>query len=764
MKSIIFAIAILFLLTICFSAYSQVRGSKKQVKIIDEYHYSESFADNRSYRIFLPPDYEESSSKKYPVIYFFHGWAQRYFGSVGKAYSAYDQGEDNDGDNFEKFVSENDVIIVKIDGQNQFPSEPYGLSPYNTSVVTTFRQFPYYFKELVQYIDSRYRTIADREHRAVSGLSMGGFMSLWLAAKYPDIVSAAGNFCGSTEFMAGPLEFPVRYEHAEMFDNFRGISVRMHNGSHDRLRFYHQDMNRYWLNVIPQYEFKVYEASHVTCGLGDMFGFIMNAFETPLPLPKRWDYIDIYPFFEVWDYRVETTRNNPGFTILENVDKNGYKIAVRNFLPDGELMPNIKVKVATAPIYEKNKGYQITDIDLRTLDKKSYTAVSDSEGRLNIHTTGSLHQIGISEEKSSPNLTIAGFSMDNQAWAETGKTISLSIDLLNKGTAEARGVTATLTGISEGLEIMEPTARLKRLPVSSIDKLDRKLKIRNNKKGVEIAKFKLTLKNDAGRQWEEEFELRFKDPVEEITDFVIADGKEMTVVRAAVDSVTGKLGAGNGDGIANPGETIVILVNVDGKYLRTNAYTQHPGINAQGTHIRIADSWQRYDHIGGAFKYTAPVISSERTAGETIWFYLEYWIPGEISGQHIIKKAKVRIKVAGKDTTPPQIQWLQALTNDRIEARIYDGLSIDKAMLSFTPNTEKSAIGHIDWEGVPKGFTVELVDNGLNGDAVKGDGIFSRKIENQPAYFYDLRLELVDAVGNRQIIDWPETVFLRSTK
>lgn len=188
------------------------------------------------------------------------------------------------------------------------------------------------------------------------------------------------------------------------------------------------------------------------------------------------------------------------------------------------------------------------------------------------------------------------------------------------------------------------------------------------------------------------------------------------------------------------------------------------GINAQGTHIRIADSWQGYDHIGGAFKYTAPVISSEKTTGETIWFYLEYWIPGEISGQHIIKKAKVKIKVIGKDTTPPQVQWLQALTNDRIEARIYDGLSIDKAILRFMPNKEKSTIEYIDWEGVPEGFTVELVDNGLNGDAVKGDGIFSRKIENQPAYFYDLRLEMVDAVGNRQVIDWPETIFLRSTK
>src|SRR5690606_26150948 len=136
------------------------------------------------------------------------------------------------------------------------------------------------------YIDNHYRTIPDRNHRAVSGLSMGGFMTFWLAAKFPDWVSAAGNFCGSTEFLAGLLDFPVRYAHADMYDNFKGISMRMHNGNRDRLRFYHEDMNRYLMNAVPQYQFKQYEASHITCGLGDMFEFIMKAFESPLPLPE----------------------------------------------------------------------------------------------------------------------------------------------------------------------------------------------------------------------------------------------------------------------------------------------------------------------------------------------------------------------------------------------------------------------------------------------------------------------------------------------
>ena len=768
MKFITYAIFFWFLLAfqVNASAQSESKVSINSVQITDEYHYSTAFASNRAYRIFLPPGYNNKADKRYPVIYFFHGWAQRYFGSVGKGYSDYDKGDENDGDNIEKFVSENDVIVVKIDGLNQFANEVTNLTPYNEGTVSTFRQFPTYFKELIHYIDGNYRTIPDREHRATSGLSMGGFMSFWLAAKYPDLVSAAGNFCGSTEFIVGPYEFPVEYAHAHMFNNYKGVNVRMNNGTGDRLRFYHQDMNRFLLNVLPQYEFMVYDASHITCGLGDMFNFIMKAFKSPLPLPEQWGYIDIYPFFEVWGYKVETNRNRAGFTILENVNQNGFKMAVRNFLPDGELMPNVSVKITTSPKYKKNQEYHITDVDLRSFAKKIYRIESDSEGQLSIETNGSLHQIGISEYDENPNLCMARYSIDNMDWAETGKEIVLSFEVLNKGAGIARGITGEVVALSDSLEIIEGMGILTQLSGLSIEKLKGEFKVKNNKPNIEIAKLKLILKDKAGLIWEEEFEMRFKDPVAEITDFVIADGRKMTVVNAAVDSFTGIVGAGNGDGIANPGETIVILVNEGGKYIRTNAYTLHPQINAQNTNIRISDSWQEYDHIGGSSKYTMPVISSEKAPEKDIWFYVEYWLPADhiISGQHIIKKGKIKIKVKGKDETPPQIQWLQVITNDRVEARIYDGSRVDKAILTFIPNEEKSTIEHVTWDNVPKAFEVELADTGLDGDVTKGDGVYSRKIENRPSYFYDLKLEMIDAASNSVVIDWPETIFLKNTE
>ena len=91
----------------------------------------------------------------------------------------------------------------------------------------TFRQFPIYFPELVNYIDANYKTIADRNHRAISGLSMGGFMSFWIGGKYPHLLSAIGNFCGSAEFVVGPKDFPVEYRHLDMYKNYAGMNVRL---------------------------------------------------------------------------------------------------------------------------------------------------------------------------------------------------------------------------------------------------------------------------------------------------------------------------------------------------------------------------------------------------------------------------------------------------------------------------------------------------------------------------------------------------------
>ncbi len=64
----------------------------------------------------------------------------------------------------------------------------------------------------------------------------------------------------------------------------------------------------------------------------------------------------------------------------------------------------------------------------------------------------------------------------------------------------------------------------------------------------------------------------FRKDLPEIKDFEIADGKVVTVVKGGINEETIFLGKGNGDGVANPGESIVILVKDSGKLFRAKSY------------------------------------------------------------------------------------------------------------------------------------------------------------------------------------------------
>ncbi len=184
------------------------------------------------------------------------------------------------------------------------------------------------------------------------------------------------------------------------YDNYEGVNVRLNYGDEDFIRDYHKDVNKVWTQVMDNYEYKVYHAEHSACGLREMFEFCLNTFDNPPSKPEKWNHIDVYPSFEVWDYHVNSDRKVPGFTVLENVNRQGFKCAVRSFLPDGELLPFVQLSIVTPPIYENKQHYEIHDINPETGKYSNYTLKSDSEGRLKIDLNGGVHEIGISDNKN----------------------------------------------------------------------------------------------------------------------------------------------------------------------------------------------------------------------------------------------------------------------------------------------------------------------------------------------------------------------------
>ena len=731
----------LLILSFVFPLMDNVRAAEgDSATIVDAHHYSNIFGETRHYRVFLPPGYDENHNQKYPVIYFFHGWSQRYFGS-SNPYGDFDKGDENGGDNIANFVSKHDVIVVKADGYNRSPDEPYYVRPYNVSPVETYRQFPIYFPELVEHIDAQYRTIADREHRAISGLSMGGFMTFWIAGKYPHLLSAAGNFCGSPEFQVGPKDFSVEYRHLDMYKNYGGMNVRLHYGDKDFIRGYHQDLNRVWTQVLDNYDYKIFDAAHSTAGMGEMFSFILKTFADPPQKPARWHHTDVYPDFTVWDYEITTDRNEPGFTVLENVDRGGFRCSVREYLPDGRLMPSVKVSVRTPGLYKRNQSYVVSDFNQATLEASESIVVSDSEGRLTIHLDGGAHEIGINERSGNPNVTATALKIVNMPWATHSQDVTMNVKLLNKGHQPAKNVRATLTPTRTGTSVTSSSTTLPQIAVTGT--ADASFTFRVDDDSLDIVQFKLALRDDRKNEWVEFIEVPLKRKASPIEEFEIADGRVVTVAKSGIDTETVLLGHGNGDGIANPGESIVILVKDGKKLWRTDVTTGDAHINPFGVNVRKSDNWSSFDHVGGSAKYDVPLIASSCPNGHALQFFVEYWLP-EYPFHHI-RRGTVNVVVRGKDTTGPLMNRVRARGDNVLEVHIMDGSPIK--------NVKATLIA----EGDPKkSLEITLTDDGKKADRAQNDLIFSQEIPAQAFGIFRVVVEAEDSSGNRSVMESKE--------
>ena len=691
-------------------------------RIQDLKHYSSVFGEERNFRIFLPPSYDQAAERRYPVIYFFHGWGERY-NQPPRGGGGYDSGDQYGGDNIARFVGSNDVIVVRWDGYNpRVPGEDYP-RPYNISPVETYRQFPLYFPELVGYIDSNFRTIADRDHRATAGLSMGGFMSFWVAGKYPHLVGSASNFMGSSEFYAGPNGFPSEYRHTEMYGNYEGLRTRIVTGSRDFIRWYHRRMNATWRYVRPFHEQEEFDAEHGTPGMAKTLGFHMKAFREPLPVPGLWHHADVYPGFDVWGYSVQTDRQTSGFTLLENVYRSGFRSSVREWLPDGRLLPSVTVRISTGPVYAPGKAYRVTDVNRSSGDVRHIRTKSDSEGRLHFRLDGDVHEIGISDV-AAPILTLAGSRIVNAPRATAGQSLRLKLSLLNKGAAEARNVRASVKSPAPGVTVRTPRISLPRIAAGESAEVPEELLVELDDAGREMLRLLINLDG---------VDVPLDVPVfpkaDPIAGYVIADGTKLPVWQRAVQRSESVLGVGNGDGKAQPGEMIVIAAR-DGNAVRpVEVFTSDPCLD---TSKRVSDPWAAYDNVGATAKYTILLIASSCSGPRDIPLFVRYQLPNK--PEHVLKDHVLTLSISGRDTTPPHAESAAVRHWNRLEARITDGARVASAVATVT-----------------SGATVlrfPLNDDGRGGDLAARDGIFTGLAPNPPVGRYALRIEAKDEFGN----------------
>ncbi len=143
--------------------------------------------------VYLPPSYGQEPQRRYPTIYLLHGYTADYTCFVsGGAFDLYfkslgvDLGADVGSIATELMAAGKmgEVIVVLPDASNSYGGSWYG----RNTLIGDYRT--YLAQELVTYIDTKYRTIADPNHRGLAGHSRGGYGALSLAIEYPDVFGA----------------------------------------------------------------------------------------------------------------------------------------------------------------------------------------------------------------------------------------------------------------------------------------------------------------------------------------------------------------------------------------------------------------------------------------------------------------------------------------------------------------------------------------------------------------------------------------------
>jgi len=184
--------------------------------VIEKFH-SDALGVDKDVRVYLPAGYE-AGGKHYPVLYYLHGL-------TGDESNWIEHGHlDKVADSLGL-----QAIVVMPDGDNNFyvdskmtvdydacMRDGTGLmlpqQPKAKTCTRTWKYETYITHDLIGWVDKTYRTIPSREGRGVAGLSMGGYGSLMLSMRHPDLFAAAASHSGVDSLLYGG---PFPYEHGK---------------------------------------------------------------------------------------------------------------------------------------------------------------------------------------------------------------------------------------------------------------------------------------------------------------------------------------------------------------------------------------------------------------------------------------------------------------------------------------------------------------------------------------------------------------------
>ena len=171
--------------------YYRPQQGVPQGEVRSLYYWATSTREWRHAMVYTPAEYDlkKNAKKRYPVLYLQHGMGEDETGWSRQGHMQHIM------DNAIAGGEAVPMIVVMESGDVKAPfrggDNRQGLSDYGSSFYRVMTQ------DLISTIDSRYRTLTDRDHRAMAGLSWGGHQTFDLVMNHMDLFSYMGAFSGA---------------------------------------------------------------------------------------------------------------------------------------------------------------------------------------------------------------------------------------------------------------------------------------------------------------------------------------------------------------------------------------------------------------------------------------------------------------------------------------------------------------------------------------------------------------------------------------
>ncbi len=627
--------------------------------------HSEVFQTDRQYRIYLPSGYQQHPNARYPVVYYFHGWGGRY------KWDNYDLDDDiNYPENGRKeppfvmewkdYVQDHPVIIVTWDGYepNLHPGKkfregiPYGdTSPYDYRRAHDQEDHHWgwdyrrHFRELVAHVDENFRTVADRDHRAISGLSMGGLTAYYVAGQNKDLVSSVSAFDPADNVpLYGPRGEQVAFPVLEMYRALEGLSVRLTMTDGDWLKYNDWELARIFEAAHPaHFEWHVADyPDHWAADIDQQLDFHRAEFQKEHRLPENWSHVcPAFPSFSVWDYQIDIQRTQPALTLLEDVSPGHMKVVSRPFVPNGPIVQDERVAVTTGAVYSPDAPVQLTTYNLSDGKIEQRKATISAEGKLTFELGGGGHLIGINRVDSASEAIVKMVHLNGQEhfYFEEGVAYRLDFTLVNIGQKQAESIEIRASSTHPYLTFTDSIIWVDQVAagasVALKDQFDFSIAQHHDSSQVGTLRFDVKVNGlPNGTQKIMFFTVPASPHLEDSDDMIVLDGRTVADVpvyqpgpnEVQPQEIAG--GQGNGNGVWEPGEEALVYIRLPRGMAPNDTNTFHRTyllnhLNVPLVEVNRLDYDEKVNQAGATSVATIMSLSEGSPDTLDLWFRVE---------------------------------------------------------------------------------------------------------------------------------------------